>query len=338
MAYKISHFAKEISMSSIFEKINSKDFNINNGIVYIDSKAVGLVLPSALEGLRGDKLLVSGSKGVILINDKDSDLNIVNALIESGSIIFGSSDEIVNQTYNYLVEPLFSRTSSYLLGCVKSCDEFLISINKIVNSSVVVIGCGGIGSLTALTLIGAGIRNITLIDDDKIEESNLNRQLLRTRSDIGQYKVNILFQAIKDRFPDVNCELIIKKVHDADITDLCDKKDLIILTADEPLGIGNEGINSINVKSRPKVISCGYTHSILSITYNNQSDETFAKKDTFWKRNPYFIGPSFGPSNIELAGVISSLAIHEIAFNKLHKTDYFSFWDSKIFPRELIND
>ncbi|MFU8927599.1 ThiF family adenylyltransferase [Acinetobacter puyangensis] len=325
-------------MSSIFEKINSKNFNINNGVVYIDSKAVGLVLPSALEGFKGDKLLVSGSKGVVLINDKDSELNIVNALIESGSIIFESSNEIVNQTYNNLVDPLFSRTSSYLLGCVKNCDEFLISMDKIVNSSVVIIGCGGIGSLTALTLIGAGLRNITLIDDDKIEESNLNRQLLWTRSDIGQYKVNILFQVIKDRFPNVNCELIIKKIHDADIMDLCNKKDLIILTADEPLGIGNEGIDSIDAKSRPKVISCGYTHSILTVNYNNQSNETFTKKDTFWRRNPYFIGPSFGPSNIELAGVISSLAIHEIAFNKLHKTDYISFWDSKVFPREFMNE
>ena len=49
---------------------------------------------------------------------------------------------------------------------------------------MIILGCGGIGSLLAYNLVSSGLINISLVDFDKIEESNLNRQILFNKKDI----------------------------------------------------------------------------------------------------------------------------------------------------------
>lgn len=60
---------------------------------------------------------------------------------------------------------------------------------KLKNSSVLVVGAGGLGSPVLLYLAAAGVGRIGIIDADKVDDSNLHRQVLYTTSDIGKYKV-----------------------------------------------------------------------------------------------------------------------------------------------------
>lgn len=60
---------------------------------------------------------------------------------------------------------------------------------KICAGTVAIVGMGGLGAAAALYLAGAGVKKLVLIDDDKIEESNLQRQVLYTEDDIGTFKV-----------------------------------------------------------------------------------------------------------------------------------------------------
>lgn len=61
---------------------------------------------------------------------------------------------------------------------------------KLKKSKVVVAGVGGLGSPVALYLAAAGIGKIKLVDDEKVELSNLNRQILHWEEDVGRYKVD----------------------------------------------------------------------------------------------------------------------------------------------------
>ena len=60
---------------------------------------------------------------------------------------------------------------------------------KLKNSHVVVAGIGGLGSSTSLYLASAGVGHITIVDNDRVELSNLNRQVLHWDKDIGKRKV-----------------------------------------------------------------------------------------------------------------------------------------------------
>ena len=62
-------------------------------------------------------------------------------------------------------------------------------VQRLSSSSVICVGAGGLGSPALLYLAAAGIGNITIIDGDKVELSNLQRQIIHQESDIGKLKV-----------------------------------------------------------------------------------------------------------------------------------------------------
>lgn len=69
------------------------------------------------------------------------------------------------------------------------------------SKKVLILGLGGLGSHVALALSAAGVGQLVLIDDDRIELSNLPRQTLYQQSDIGQLKVEACRRALQARNP-----------------------------------------------------------------------------------------------------------------------------------------
>jgi len=67
---------------------------------------------------------------------------------------------------------------------------------KILAGRVLIIGLGGLGSPVALYLAAAGVGHITLVDDDEVEVSNLQRQIIHGEADIGRLKVESSAQSI----------------------------------------------------------------------------------------------------------------------------------------------
>ena len=62
---------------------------------------------------------------------------------------------------------------------------------KIIASKILVLGMGGLGCPLSIYLASLGVGTIGIVDNDKIELSNLNRQIIFDTSDIGKYKVDI---------------------------------------------------------------------------------------------------------------------------------------------------
>ena len=71
-------------------------------------------------------------------------------------------------------------------------------IKKLKEANITVLGLGGVGSYLVEALIRSGIENITIIDFDKIEISNLNRQLMATTKNIGKFKIDEIEKRIKE--------------------------------------------------------------------------------------------------------------------------------------------
>ena len=81
------------------------------------------------------------------------------------------------------------------------------NFEKIKEKTVLVVGLGGVGGYAVESLIRSGINNIILIDFDKIDESNLNRQIITNNNNIGQYKTDVMKERILSINPECNVSL-----------------------------------------------------------------------------------------------------------------------------------
>jgi len=106
---------------------------------------------------------------------------------------------------------------------------------KLINSKVVIIGLGAVGTWTAINLLQTGVKNIVLIDNDIVEISNLHRQLGYAEEDIGKPKIEVLKEKLismnsKCNITCINSLLDANLLESVNINDC----DLIINCADKP--------------------------------------------------------------------------------------------------------
>ena len=71
------------------------------------------------------------------------------------------------------------------------------SLNKIKEKHILVIGVGGVGGYAVESLVRSGIENITLVDYDTIDISNINRQIIAKENNVGKLKVEVFKERIK---------------------------------------------------------------------------------------------------------------------------------------------
>lgn len=80
------------------------------------------------------------------------------------------------------------------------------AVQRIQNATVMVVGCGAVGSFTIEALARCGVGHIILIDHDVVEESNINRQLFALQSTVGMPKVDVARARIHDINPDTRVD------------------------------------------------------------------------------------------------------------------------------------
>ena len=80
-------------------------------------------------------------------------------------------------------------------------------MKKLKDAKVAVFGLGGVGSFVCEGLARSGIGNFVLIDYDKSDESNINRQVIATVNTIGRYKVDLMKERILEINPDADVEV-----------------------------------------------------------------------------------------------------------------------------------
>lgn len=108
----------------------------------------------------------------------------------------------------------------------KSGQEILL------NSRVLVIGAGGLGAPALLYLAAAGVGHLGIVDDDIVDLSNLQRQIIHGTSDIGRPKVESALRQIAEINPDIVVEPIAERLCKENVLDLVGRYDLVLDGAD----------------------------------------------------------------------------------------------------------
>ncbi len=94
--------------------------------------------------------------------------------------------------------------------------------------SVAILGAGGLGGLCAYLLAGAGLKSLTVADDDTVEDSNLHRQVMFCADDIGKIKSLCLKREIGKLDPEVQVRAFTDRVDEANFADFAKGADLVM--------------------------------------------------------------------------------------------------------------
>jgi len=99
---------------------------------------------------------------------------------------------------------------------------------KIVNAKVLVVGAGGLGSPVLLYLAAAGVGTLGVIDFDRVDESNLQRQIIHGQSNTGQRKVDSAKERILEINPSVKVETYHHRLDESNVLDLFSRYDIVV--------------------------------------------------------------------------------------------------------------
>lgn len=106
---------------------------------------------------------------------------------------------------------------------------------KIVDCKVALLGLGGVGSYVSLSLLGTGVRDLRVVDFDKVELSNLNRQILYSEDAIGQRKIEVAVDRLKGYYRGADITGVERKLTSvADIADVVADRDFVFCAVDRP--------------------------------------------------------------------------------------------------------
>ncbi|MHB8873390.1 MAG: HesA/MoeB/ThiF family protein [Myxococcaceae bacterium] len=100
------------------------------------------------------------------------------------------------------------------------------------DSNALVVGAGGLGCPASLALARAGVRRLTLADPDRVDETNLHRQLWHRASDVGRPKVESAADRLRAAFPGLTVATLPEAVGAANALELFRRHDLVIDATD----------------------------------------------------------------------------------------------------------
>ncbi len=99
---------------------------------------------------------------------------------------------------------------------------------RLLSSRILIVGLGGLGSPAAMYLASAGIGHLILTDDDTVDLSNLQRQILHGTPDIGRKKTESAASKLQAMNPDLSYEWIDRRLNEDELTTIVEGVDLVL--------------------------------------------------------------------------------------------------------------
>lgn len=99
---------------------------------------------------------------------------------------------------------------------------------KLKRARILIAGGGGLGSASSIYLVAAGVGTLRIVDHDRVELSNLNRQILHWDKDIGRHKVDSAVEKLSQLNRNVNIEVLEETIDETNVSRLADSFDIIV--------------------------------------------------------------------------------------------------------------
>jgi molybdopterin/thiamine biosynthesis adenylyltransferase len=136
---------------------------------------------------------------------------------------------------------------------------------RVVDSHVLVLGTGGLGSMMVMNLAGLGVGRLTLLDFDRVEPRNFARQFLYRTVDLGKPKVVRAAQWVREFDPAIEVRAVDRQVAGADdIAELLSGVDLVVRAVDQPADAIAGWVNQACVPAGVPHVAGGMSGSRLS--------------------------------------------------------------------------
>jgi molybdopterin/thiamine biosynthesis adenylyltransferase/rhodanese-related sulfurtransferase len=187
-------------------------------------------LESRIEGKVGDKhgpivlYCASGQRSALAAHTLQSLLGYDDVASMTGGITLWKDRGFEVETPRALDADQKNRYSRHVLLPEVGMEGQL----KLLDAKVLLLGAGGLGSPTALYLAAAGVGTLGIVDDDVVDVSNLQRQVIHTTSRVGEPKVDSAERAVKDLNPGVNVEKYNTRLDSSNIMEIIEGYDVIV--------------------------------------------------------------------------------------------------------------
>ena len=182
---------------------------------------------------------------------------------------------------------------------------------KIKSSSVLVVGAGGLGSPVLLYLAAAGIGRIGIIDDDKVDITNLQRQIIHSTSSVGELKVESAKRRINQINPEIIIEIFDERLNIVNAEKIIDKFDIVVDGTDN-FSTRYTISDCCEILDKPWVFGSIHRFEGQVSVFNLNGSPNY--RDLFPKAPPPELAPNCAEAGVlgVLPGIIGSFQANEV--------------------------
>lgn len=219
MSYRVKKAVAFVVGDNVLEIFNTN----NREAVRIEIDAGALDVIMKFDGTKSVDEVLADSPGV----NKEELIELLRYLNQKKAVIYQDCTYLPS-----LVEER-PRTISFLEDYSESTSEVVLKLKMLEEKRVMIIGLGAVGTWVAESLVRAGVKSLTLMDNDVVEPSNIHRQGLFFESDAGKYKVDCAKRYLED-IADIDCSVVKEELCHGVLEEVAKESDLIINCADHP--------------------------------------------------------------------------------------------------------
>jgi len=143
---------------------------------------------------------------------------------------------------------------------------------KLLDSRIAIIGMGGLGAPTAMYLAAGGVGHLALIDYDKVDLTNLQRQIIHTTDSIGQPKTESATQTLRSLNPEIEINSINRQLEETELLEVTKGMDAILDCTDN--FATRFMINRVAVRNRIPLISAAVVRMEGQVTVYGGADDS----------------------------------------------------------------